>query len=96
VPTYEYACSACGAFDALRPIVQRNDPGDCPGCGAASPRVMFTPPGLGLVTDEARRAHGVNERSAHAPRCGCSLHGAAKKTAGAKGFPGKRPWMISH
>jgi putative FmdB family regulatory protein len=95
MPTYEYACHACGGFEAVRPIAQRNDPSACPRCGAASARVMFTPPGLSLVADEVRRAHDVNERSAHAPRCGCPSHGAAK-TGGAKGFPGKRPWMISH
>jgi putative FmdB family regulatory protein len=96
MPTYEYACGACGAFDALRPIAQRNDPCTCPACGAASPRVVFTPPGLSFVADEVRQAHAVNERSAHAPRCSCASHAPAKTASGAKGFSGKRPWMISH
>jgi hypothetical protein len=39
----------------------------------------------------------VPARSAgrHPPSCGC-CSGAAKKAVGAKMFPGKRPWMISH
>ena len=94
MPTYEYACDACGGFDALRPIAQRNEPCACPACGASSPRVMLTAPGLPRVADGVRQAHAVNERSAHAPRCGCASH--ATRTSAAKGFPGKRPWMISH
>lgn len=96
MPTYEYACGACGGFDALRPIAEREGPCACPGCGAPSPRVTLTPPGLSRIDGGVRRAHAINERSAHAPGCGCASHAAAKTGAGIKGFPGKRPWMIGH
>jgi hypothetical protein len=55
-----------------------------------------------------RQAHAVNERSAHEPRtsarhgAGCSCCGGGRKSNavqapnGAKSFPAKRPWMISH
>jgi hypothetical protein len=64
------------------------------------------------MPSELRLAHTTNERSASSPRtrselqnshgagCGCCAGkrlGAAKRTSdGAKGFPTKRPWMISH
>jgi putative FmdB family regulatory protein len=96
LPTYEYACDACGGFDALRPIAQRNEPCACPACGASSPRVMLTAPGLPRVGEDTRRAHAVNERSAHAPQCRCASHAPSKKTESVRGFPARRPWMISH
>jgi putative FmdB family regulatory protein len=38
MPTYDYACDACGGFDALRSLAQRDEPAACPGCSRASPR----------------------------------------------------------
>ncbi len=114
MPTYDYACGHCGGFDAIRSVSQRDLPADCPGCGAASPRVFAHAPRLALMADGTRRAMAVNERAAHEPRrsgdyarlkhpagCGC-CSGSAKRGAtvtaanGAKAFPSKRPWMISH
>src|SRR3989442_10879188 len=34
--TYDYHCTACGGFDALRSLSQRNEPAPCPSCEAAS------------------------------------------------------------
>jgi putative FmdB family regulatory protein len=97
LPTYEYACDACGVFDALRPIAQRNEPCACPACSASSPRVMLAAPGLPRVDEDTRRAHSINERSAHAPQCRCAVHAPSKKADGkVRGFPARRPWMISH
>lgn len=117
MPTYDYACPACGGFDAFRTLAQRNEPADCPDCGTASPRVLVTAPRLACVSSNTRRAIESNERSAHAPMsskdygsysrmkhpagCGCcssATKRAATVTAanGAKSFPSKRPWMISH
>jgi putative FmdB family regulatory protein len=43
MPTYEFACSACGAeFDEVRPIDHRNDPALCK-CGALAVREIRTP-----------------------------------------------------
>ena len=68
MPTYDYACGDCGGFDALRSIARRDEPADCPGCGAAAPRVFVTAPGLALVDDGTRRAMDTNERARHEPQ----------------------------
>jgi putative FmdB family regulatory protein len=113
MPTYDYACPACGGFDAYRPLGERNQPAHCPDCGTASPRVFATAPRLALMDSATRTAIGVNERARHEPKtsrdyqrlkhpagCGCCSPGRSKATVtapnGAKAFPSKRPWMISH
>lgn len=113
MPTYDYRCSDCGGFDALRSVSQRDLPADCPDCGCASPRVMSSAPRLSLMAAGTRRAIAVNERAAHEPMrsgdyarlkhpagCGCcsgARPGATVRAPnGAKSFPSKRPWMISH
>jgi hypothetical protein len=61
---------------------------------------------------QTRKAHAINERAAHEPKTSSSLkHGKGcsccaspaigkgstlKTPDGAKLFPRKRPWMISH
>jgi putative FmdB family regulatory protein len=119
MPTYDYDCAACGGFDALRRLSQRNEPAECPSCGAASARVFAHAPHLACVSPEQRRAHDTNERARHEPRssrngaegsygrlrhpsgCGCCNSKSKSSTtvtapSGAKTFPTKRPWMISH
>ncbi len=68
MPTYDYECGACGGFDALRSLAQRNEPAACPVCTAASPRVFVSAPRLACTSAEQRRAHRTNERAQHAPR----------------------------
>jgi putative FmdB family regulatory protein len=114
MPTYDYACSACGGFDAFRSLSERNEPAACPDCGAASQRVFVSAPRLALMDGGTRAAISVNERARHEPQssrdyqrmrhpagCGCcSTSGKRSATvtapSGAKAFPSKRPWMISH
>jgi putative FmdB family regulatory protein len=116
MPTYDYVCSPCGGFDALRSLADRDLPARCPACGAASPRVLVAAPRLAELSDSTRRALDTNERASHAPRssrdvepyrrlrhpagCGCCKPGERSATVtapnGAKTFPSKRPWMISH
>lgn len=112
MPTYDYACAACGEFDALRGMSQRDQPAPCPRCGVASPRVFVAAPRLALMDFGARTALTVNERARHEPKssqevrlrhpagCGCcsSRRQTATVTAGNgnKAFPSRRPWMISH
>jgi putative FmdB family regulatory protein len=105
---YEYHCDTHGTFDALRPMAAYAEPCPCPDCGTPAPRVMLTPPRLGARDRGRIRAHAINERSAdsprrssHGPGCACCSPGGGKARAaraadGAKGFPGRRPWMISH
>ena len=68
MPTYDYHCAACGGFDALRSLSQRNEPAPCPSCEAASPRVFVSAPRLACTSPEQRRAHDTNERARHEPR----------------------------
>jgi putative FmdB family regulatory protein len=113
MPTYDYTCRSCGAFDAVRRLDDRNAPAACPGCGSASPRVFAAAAQLALLDGGTRTAIATNERARHEPQrsgeyarqrhppgCGCCSSGSRKATVtapnGAKAFPGKRPWMISH
>ncbi len=113
MPTYDYACPACGGFDALRSFAQRDEPAACPDCAAPSPRVFAAMPRLACLSSETRRAMETNERARHEPKisgsyqrmrhpagCGCCSTGKRGATVtaanGAKAFPSKRPWMISH
>ncbi len=117
MPTYDYDCPDCGGFDAFRSLAQRNEPVECPACGARSQRVLASAPRLSAMAAGTRRAFETNERAAHEPRssrdgtggygrlrhpagCGCCSSGIRSATvrapSGAKTFPTKRPWMISH
>jgi putative FmdB family regulatory protein len=109
MPTYEYECARCGAFEAFRPAKEYREPQPCPDCGSPAPRVVLSAVAVSDMPAAARKAHAVNERSAHAPKTsaqlrhgrGCSCCGNGKNnTAGAASentsFPNKRPWMISH
>lgn len=69
MPIYEYQCQDCGnEFTTLRPMRESHAMSDCPHCGEPSPRVLITAPALSTLPAATRRAHEVNERSAHAPR----------------------------
>lgn len=68
MPTYDYACSQCGGFDAFRTLAARNEAAVCPDCGAASPRVFTSAPRLALMEGSTRRAMDVNERARHEPK----------------------------
>ena len=114
MPTYDYACPACGPFEALRTVARRDEPGACPDCGTVAPRVLGGAPQLALMAAATRLAVATNERACHEPRrsrdvaaphrhhAGCGCGGASRSGAtarapnGARSFPAKRPWMISH
>jgi putative FmdB family regulatory protein len=41
---YEYKCVACGSrVQCMRPMAERNDPAQCPGCGCEARRVITAP-----------------------------------------------------
>lgn len=40
----------------------------CPTCETLAPRVILTAPNFLCMPSETRKAHAVNERSAHAPQ----------------------------
>ena len=109
MPFYDYSCRDCGSFTRLRPMAAAAEPSECPDCGAEARRVILTAPGIANMDAGRRGAHATNERSANAPKLASKGHGAGCGCCGpkpkglipaaanaAKGFPGKRPWMISH
>jgi len=110
MPLYDYLCADCGPFEALAPMECYAKPCACPGCGAAAPRALLTAPRLAVMDEARRQAFETNERSRHAPKhstsearshgAGCSCCSGPKQKSkaanGAKAFPSKRPWMISH
>jgi hypothetical protein len=71
---------------------------------------MRSTPMLATMSSTTRTALATNERASHEPKhssshvhgpsCGCGSGGKKTTTVkppdGAKGFPSKRPWMISH
>jgi len=109
MPVYEFFCATCDqVFTRLRSISEYHNPCDCPDCGATSPRVVATAPGLNTMRAETRKAHQTNERSAHEPRvrhshtcgagCNHSHHNKPKtdEPPKMKQQSGKRPWMLGH
>jgi putative FmdB family regulatory protein len=68
MPTYDYACPRCGAFDAFRTMAKRNEAAACPECAGASPRVFASTPHLALMEGSTRRAMDANERARHEPK----------------------------
>ncbi len=107
---YDYECTDCGVFTAMRPMAMSDKPCECPQCGTDSRRVFLRMPALANMDSGRRSAHATNEKSRHEPGLASKRHGSncscckpnksAATTAtaanGAKSFPGKRPWMISH
>jgi len=99
MPTYDYACSSCGGFDAIRGVSQRDEPAACPACGKASTRVFVAAPQLALMAAGTRTAMATNERARHEPKssrdyarlrhpagCGCCSTGQRGATlTGANG-----------
>ncbi|MES2888258.1 MAG: zinc ribbon domain-containing protein [Pseudomonadota bacterium] len=97
MPTYDYGCTECGGFDAIRSVAQREQPAPCPHCGAASPRVFVAAPRLALLNDGMRTAWATNERARHEPKssrdeavrlkhpagCGCCRGGTTTGQRGA-------------
>ena len=66
MPLYEYACQACGVFDAWRAMADWKQPVACPECGVPAPRDLAQPV-LGMDW-QRKKAHSINERSANEPR----------------------------
>jgi putative FmdB family regulatory protein len=92
MPTYDYACSACGGFDAIRSVAQRDEPARCPECGLVAPRVFIAAPRLALMEGATRSALATNERARHEPKssrdyvrlkhpAGCGCCSTAKRGA---------------
>lgn len=94
MPTYDYACSACGPFEAVRRIAERDLPAACGQCGAASARAWLAAPSLADMPAARRLAMATNERASHEPQrssqyrhpsgCGCCSKTGNGALAGAR------------
>ncbi len=75
MPTYEYACTQCGGFTAVRPLAEFRDPQPCPKCAAPSPRVTMTSPSFkGLFPRSAPESPAPSARATgcyHGMGCNC-------------------------
>ncbi|MFA6179393.1 MAG: zinc ribbon domain-containing protein [Candidatus Methylopumilus sp.] len=77
MPLYEYACTTCGVFSALRRMSESALPAMCEECGEISERIVSAPH-LAILEKSQRTAHERNEKSAHEPKtarrssCGCA------------------------
>lgn len=108
MPLYEYYCEHCDqVFSSLKSIQHYNSPETCQGCGNPANRILYTAPRLNTMRPEIRKAHQVNEKSAHEPRmshghrCGPSCHHhkhqhSETNKPEVKQQRGKRPWMLGH
>ena len=110
MPVYEYECTDCGEFSALKPMSHATQPCACPQSGTASARKISAPFIAGLSAP-LRQAWERNEKSAYEPAiarksaCGCSgTHTCHAKTTDAAAAPRvqqstrrhQRPWMLGH
>ena len=68
MPTYDYDCSRCGGFEAIRAIGQRDEPAICPDCDEIAARVMVAAPRLRLMEASTLGAMDINEIARHEPR----------------------------
>ena len=68
MPTYDYSCTRCGSFEALRSVSMRNQAAACPSCGGVAPRLVVSAPALALMEEGTRRAIEVNDRARHEPK----------------------------
>ncbi|MBK9130906.1 MAG: zinc ribbon domain-containing protein [Gammaproteobacteria bacterium] len=105
MPVYEYFCHECNhEFTQLRPMSEHKAGAACPGCGGTAGRLLSAPR-LSMMDPGVRKAHQINERSAHEPRVsrrhqcgpGCSHNAATSTGTALKAQSGvKRPWMLGH
>ena len=109
MPTYDYHCTHCGPFEAMRLMADRDAAAPCPRCGAQAGRIMVSAPRLADMASDVRLAMATNEKSRHEPKlasalrhpkgcncCSASSSARASTQPAAKSFANKRPWMISH
>ena len=75
MPTYDYRCERCGAFQALRSIALRDAEARCPGCGAVAARILSGSPHVGGVRRTLAPpdpgAAGAYARMRHPASCRC-------------------------
>lgn len=85
MPLYEYECTSCGVFSALRKMSESSLAVMCEECGEMSERIISAPH-LAVLDKSQRVAHERNEKAANEPRmsrrssCGCTGSHTCKAT----------------
>ena len=85
MPLYEYDCSNCGVFSALRKMSESSLAVMCDECGEMGERIISAPH-LAILDKSQRFAHERNEKAANEPRvsrrssCGCTGSHTCKTT----------------
>ena len=91
---YEYLCTDCGVFTAMRQMAHSSLPQPCPVCRTPAPRACVAPPSFASMSASLRHTHSTNERARHEPRlashsepvkkhgpgCSCCSSGKSKAT----------------
>ena len=103
MPTYDYLCDTCGAFERRRPMAESSELATCPICHASASR-MLTAPRLNLMSSANRNAEARNEKSAHAPEVVQTLQSGQREIPEVAKHrnhqhnprPPTRPWMMGH
>jgi putative FmdB family regulatory protein len=78
MPTYQYRCTSCGAFDLLQSMADVEASASCPDCGKSARRV-FGLPGVAFVDSRVRRALDASSRSAESPQVVTDVPGRARR-----------------
>lgn len=85
MPNYDYTCSACGPFTAMRPMAEFREPNACPVCGNGASRTFLSAPAIASMDPTRRSVLASNERDARRPGpargghpagCGCCMRRA--------------------
>jgi putative FmdB family regulatory protein len=71
MPSYDYACAACGGFEAIRRLAERDDPCTCPGCGAAAQRVLAFADSRHATSATSKSNEANYQRLKHRSGCAC-------------------------
>jgi putative FmdB family regulatory protein len=58
MPLYDYQCEACGVFEVMRKLVERDDPASCTNCGQPAQRMQTA---ASLLLPSAGRSSAVTE-----------------------------------
>jgi len=72
MPVYDYLCTDCGVFDAMRRIAERDDALPCPRCGTDAQRVTVAAPALGSSSGSTEGTPAGEGRYGGMRHVGCS------------------------
>lgn len=72
MPTYDYECTRCGPFAAMRPIAERDRATACPQCGTTAMRLIASPHVGGMrMLHDRETSDGRYARMRHGAGCSC-------------------------